>query len=363
MKKDFLINSSEVNAYTIPTDFSEADGTLEWNSTTIIIVTLVAENKKGIGYTYATTASARIIQDLLFPLLQNKNPLDIPILREKMYGAIRNNGRYGICSMAISAVDNALWDLKAKLLNVPLVSLLGKMKDGIPVYGSGGFTTYSNKQMEKQFSEWMELGIKMFKMKIGRSFEDDKKRIAEARKIIGSAELFIDANGAYSVKQAIEAADYASQFNVKWFEEPVSSDNLEGLNFLREKLPMNITAGEYGYDSIYFRSMLEENAVDVLQLDATRCGGISGFLEAAVLSKSFFIPASAHTAPSVHIAPCCSVSNVQHIEYFHDHARIEKMFFDGVIIPKDGILYPDLSRNGIGIELKEKDAEKFKVGF
>jgi L-alanine-DL-glutamate epimerase-like enolase superfamily enzyme len=290
--------------------------------------------------------------------------MNIPSLLSEMIRSIRNLGRPGISSMAIAAVDNALWDLKSKLLNIPLTTLLGAIRQKIAVYGSGGFISYSDKQLQNQFEGWANAGIRMMKMKIGRDLNEDKKRIRKAKEIIGDqCELFIDANGAYSVKEAMEVAQYAAQYNVKWFEEPVSSDDLEGLSMIRKASPagMNITAGEYGYSSEYFRRMLSSSAVDVLQIDATRCAGISGFMEASVLSSAFSIPVSAHTAPAVHLAPCCSAKNVMHIEYFHDHARIEQMLFDGPKFPVEGFLIPDTNSIGAGIAFRHADAEKFRV--
>jgi L-alanine-DL-glutamate epimerase-like enolase superfamily enzyme len=282
-----------------------------------------------------------------------------------MVHSIRNLGRAGICSMAIAAVDIALWDLKSRLLGIPLTTLLGKKSSSVPVYGSGGFTSYSISQLQKQFHDWAEEGIKMMKMKIGRDRVADRKRIRAAREVIGDEiDLFIDANGAYTPQQALEVAKYSSQYNVSWFEEPVSSDNLAGLSFIRSQAPpgMNITAGEYGYDSYYFRQMLSAQAVDVLQIDATRCAGISGFLHAIALSEAFSIPNSAHTAPSIHIAPCCSTGNILHIEFFHDHARIEKILFDNVPQPVNGFLSPN-EDIGSGIEFRNSDAEKFRIQF
>ncbi len=184
--------------------------------------------------------------------------------------------------MAISAVDNALWDLKARLLDLPLVNLLGAVRDGVPVYGSGGFTSYSHEQLQKQLGGWVDSGIPRVKMKVGTHPEKDVERVGVAREAIGSqAELFVDANGAYSRKQAIEFAyRFKNDLGVTWFEEPVPSSDLSGLNFIRDSAPagMDITAGEYGYDIVYFRRMLESFAVDVLQADATRCAGITGFL-------------------------------------------------------------------------------------
>jgi L-alanine-DL-glutamate epimerase-like enolase superfamily enzyme len=173
--------------------------------------------------------------------------------------------------------------------------------------------------------------------------------------------LFVDANGAYSRKQALEQAQAFAESGVSWFEEPVPSDDLAGLRLLRDHAPagMEITAGEYGYDLVYFRRMLEAGAVDVLQADATRCAGITGFARAAALCEAFGLPLSSHCAPSIHLHPCCAVAPVRHLEYFHDHVRIEGMLFDGVQSPVQGMLYPDLSRPGLGLELKRTDAERY----
>jgi L-alanine-DL-glutamate epimerase-like enolase superfamily enzyme len=366
LKNQFAISDCRVNAYFSPTDAPETDGTFEWNSTTLVLVSITADNVEGIGYTYAHAAAARLIQDTLLPLLKNKNCMNVPGIWAEMVRSIRNLGRPGICSSAIAAVDNALWDLKAKLVNISLSELLGRAKEKIPVYGSGGFTSYSIERLQKQFSDWAEQGIRMFKMKIGRDEQQDRKRIKAARKAIGDdAELFIDANGAYDARQALDMAAFSSDYHVKWFEEPVSSDNLNGLAFIREHAPvgMAITAGEYGYDQTYFKNMLQANAVDVLQLDATRCAGITGFMEAAALSKGFHIPNSAHTAPSIHIAPCCALTDMLHIEYFHDHARIEQMLFEGTVLPKEGCLAPNLSQPGMGLLFKKNDAKKYEINF
>ncbi len=364
MKENIKIKNIEVSAYTIPTETPESDGTLEWDSTTIVIVEISAGDKKGIGYTYSHHAAAILIKEKLKNVIKNKNALDINFCWNEMVKSIRNLGRPGIASCAIAAVDSALWDLKAKLLDVPLVKLLGQIRDGVDVYGSGGFTSYSIKQLKDQLSGWVNEGMQSVKMKIGREPDKDIYRVEEARKAIGDKpELFVDANGAYSVKQALSKADKFSEQFVTWFEEPVSSDNLSGLNQIRNSInhQIEVTAGEYGYDTTYFNQMLSNKAVDVLQADATRCAGITGFLKASDLCEAYHVPFSAHTAPSIHLHPCCALKPLRNIEYFFDHIRIEKMFFDGFPEQKDGKISPDLSRYGLGIELKRNDAEKFKI--
>lgn len=356
------IKQIKVSSYKVPTDFPESDGTLEWNSTTLVLVQAEAGNEVGLGYTYADSATATLIQDLLAEVVEGRDAMETSACWMAMVRRIRNLGRPGISSMAISAVDTALWDLKARLLQLPLVTLLGAVRESVPVYGSGGFTSYSNEQLQKQFQGWMEEGIPRVKMKIGRDAEADIGRVRAARLAIGpNTELYVDANGAYSRKQALAQAAKFVEFNVKWFEEPVSSDDLAGLRLLRDRAPaiMEIAAGEYGYDLGYFRSMLDAGAVDVLQADLTRCGGITGFLQVAALCQAHHVPLSGHTAPALHMHVGCAAVPLRHLEYFHDHVRIEQMFFDGVPAPVNGELRPDLSRPGMGMEFKQPDAQRF----
>jgi L-alanine-DL-glutamate epimerase-like enolase superfamily enzyme len=351
-------------AYTIPTDGPESDGTLTWNSTTLVLVHIEGGGSKGVGYSYADSATAALIRDKLADLLTGQDALAINARWHDMAVAIRNLGRPGISSMGISAVDAALWDLKAKVLDLPLAALLGTARPSIPVYGSGGFTSYSIEQLQQQLGGWMEDGMKRVKMKIGRDPGNDLRRVQAARDAIGNAaELFVDANGAYQRKQALAFAENAADQGVTWFEEPVSSDDLPGLRLMRDRGPagMAISAGEYGYDLPYFRRMLEAQAVDILQADATRCGGITGFLAVAALCEAFTVPLSSHCAPSLHLPLCCAAQQAVHLEYFHDHVRIEQMLFDGAMVADDGRLAPDLTRPGLGIEFKEQDAQCYRI--
>jgi L-alanine-DL-glutamate epimerase-like enolase superfamily enzyme len=354
-----------VSAFTIPTATPESDGTLEWEATTLVLVEVDGGGKTGIGFSYADTATAKLIHDNLIDIIIGRNALAVGGCWSAMITTIRNLGRPGICSMAISAIDNALWDLKARLLDLPLVSLLGQVRTAVPIYGSGGFTSYSITELQNQLAGWAASGITSVKMKVGREPHKDIARVTAAREAIGETEkLFVDANGAYSRKQALAMALSFSEMGVSWFEEPVSSDDLEGLRLIRDRAPpgMDISAGEYGYDSGYFRCMLQAGAVDVLQADATRCAGITGFMQAAALCQAFKLPFSGHCAPSIHVHPCCAATPVRNIEYFYDHVRIEKMLFDGVLEPQNGVLTPDLTRPGLGLELKSADAARYAIG-
>ena len=361
---DAPIERIEVAAYRIPTDAPESDGTLEWDSTTLVTVQIHAAGRCGIGYTYADAVTAALARDKLAPLLMQQDAIAIGARWKDMVAAIRNLGRPGICSMVISTLDTALWDLKGKLLGQPLALLLGAAHSEIPIYGSGGFTSYTQAQLQEQLQGWSDQGMKRVKMKVGREPDKDLHRIGAARAVIGEdTELFIDANGAYHRKQALDVAWRCSDLGVTWFEEPVSSDDLEGLRLLRDQGPpgMAISAGEYGYDLPYFRHMLEVQAVDILQADATRCGGVTGFMQVATLCDAFGISLSSHCAPALHLPLCCAAQKAVHLEYFHDHVRIEQMLFDGVRTPHYGTLTPDTTAPGLGIVFKEQDAQCYRI--
>ena len=354
----------EVAAYTVPTDFPESDGTLEWDSTTFVLVQATAGGRTGLGYTYTDAAAAGLIDNKLKSIVLGRDAMAVPGVWQALVNSVRNLGRPGLSATAISAVDAALWDLKGRLLDVPLVTLLGAVRDRVPVYGSGGFTSYPISRLQEQLAGWANQGICRVKMKVGREPERDIERVRAARSAIGDAcELFVDANGAYSRKQALEFAEAFAAAGAKWFEEPVSSDDLEGLRLIRGRAParMEIAAGEYGYDLVYFRRMLDAGAVDVLQADATRCAGITGFIRTAALCEAHSIPLSAHTAPALHAHVCCALGPVRHVEYFHDHVRIEQMFFEGILRPDRGSLRPDPGRPGLGIEFKSADARPYLV--
>lgn len=355
------VESVSVAAYRIPTATPESDGTFEWEATTLVAVHVQAGGERGFGYTYADPATARLIETLA-EHVKGENALDIERIWGALIYSVRNLGRRGIAAMAISAIDAALWDLKAKLFGAALVDLLGSVREAAPVYGSGGFTSYEIPELQEQLGGWAAAGIPRVKMKIGRDAKADRARVKAAREAIGNeCELFVDANGAYTVKQAISQAQHFANESVAWFEEPVSSDDLAGLRFIRERVPMDVAAGEYGYELQYFDEMLAAGAVDFLQADATRCCGITGFIKTAALCEARSIPLSAHCAPSLHAHLGCALLPLRHLEYFFDHARIESMLFDGALTPQNGALHPDRSSPGLGVELKEHDAERFAI--
>jgi len=364
---DLRVVRLNVSAYTIPTDLPEADGTLAWDTTTLVVVELdLQAGGSGLGFAYGHQAMVEVIKQTLTPKVIGIDVRDTGTAWSAMVKAIRNLGRPGLSSMAIAAVDLALWDAKARALDQPLHKLLGPVRESVPIYGSGGFTTYSMPQLLNQLAGWVGAGIPRVKMKIGtdwgRSWRADVARIAAVRDAIGDdAELFVDANGGYDRVQARKLGmRFAADFGVSWFEEPVSSDDLHGLAALVDALPLDVAAGEYGYDLNYFANMLAAGAVDVLQADVGRCGGITEWLRVAALSAAAQVPLSGHCGPAIHLHAATVPPNLRHLEYFHDHVRIENMLFDGIVRPQNGALTPAVTP-GNGYAFKHADAKPYRV--
>lgn len=351
-------------AFRIPTDAPESDGTLAWDATTLVLAQVQAGGATGTGYTYSDAAAATLVNGLLHDKLAGQDALDTQQRWNDMVAAVRNLGACGIAMTAISALDTALWDLKGKLLGQPLARLLGAGRGSIQAYGSGGFTSYDDGQLQSQLGGWAQQGFAAVKMKVGRDAAHDPHRVQLARRAIGDhVQLFVDANGGYGGAQAVAFANGAfAQSHVRWFEEPVPADDLHGLRVVCQRLPatMALAAGEYGWRERDFTRLLEAHAVDVLQADATRCGGITGFLQVAHLCTEHRVPLSSHCAPSLHVALCCHAPTAVHVEWFHDHVRIEQRLFDGAAEVVDGRVMPS-REPGLGLVFRDAQAREYSL--
>ena len=360
-----MCSSDLASAYEIPTETEkESDGTLEWNSTTLVLAQLRCGEHTGLGFTYGDKAAAEVISGKLASIVEGADPLMPEQAFARMQVQCRNLGQTGLVSMAISAVDIALHDLKAKLLGVCLADALPRFREGVPIYGSGGFTSYSDEQLREQVEGWMATGFRSVKIKVGRDKQRDPERVKVVRAVVGhDVDVMVDGNGAYVPSEALEWAARFRDQGVRYFEEPVTSDDLAGMAKVRRHAPpgMAIAAGEYGWNLPYFQRMLESGAVDILQADVTRCGGVTNMLRVDGLCKARSMPSSAHCAPAISAHVCCAMETLIHIEYFFDHYRIERMLFDGTLDPEDGLLTPDRSRPGLGLEFKHTDAERYLI--
>lgn len=365
---DAVVECLDVSVHTVPTDAPEADGTLAWDSTTMVLVRVGCGGYTGIGWTYGPPACAAVVGDQLAEIVLGADVLEVGGTFTAMVGRLRNAGRTGVAGYALSAVDVALWDLKARLLGLPLHRLLGAVRREVPVYGSGGFTSYDAGRLRDQLTGWaVEHRIPRVKIKIGESWgtapRRDLDRIAATRTAVGpDVELYVDANGAYGRKQAVRIMQAAADVDVRWFEEPVSSDDLVGLRQVRDAVRADVAAGEYGGDLTYFRRMCAAGAVDCLQADASRCGGITEWLRVAAVAAAHHLEISGHCAPHLHVHAAAAVPNLRHLEWFHDHVRIETMFFDGILDPTGGTLRPDPGAPGNGLTVRDDVVRRYQVG-
>jgi L-alanine-DL-glutamate epimerase-like enolase superfamily enzyme len=366
MPHDPVISRLIANAYTIPADTPESDGTLEWNETTIVLARAVSGDTMGIGYSYTHGSAALVIAKKLARVVCGRSAMDVGGAWRAMIRSIRDFGDTGIGAMAVAAVDAALWDCKARLLGIPLATLLGPRRRAVPACASGGFASYSDKQLCQQLARRVTEGFRMVKMKIGRDPDADRRRVREAREAVGGqTRLSVDANGAYGGKQALWMATTLAEEDVRQYEEPVSHRDVAGLRMIRERASkrLEIAAGKYGFELDYFRRLLEAQALDALRADATRCGP-TAFTELNALCAAFHIPLSSHAAPSLHLHFCCAAPAVTHMDYYHDHALIEHKLFDGAARPDGkGCIAPDWDRPGNGLLFKEKDAAPYEIRF
>jgi L-alanine-DL-glutamate epimerase-like enolase superfamily enzyme len=350
------IERAVVKFFDVPTEVPEKDGTLEWQSTGLVTLELYAQNHIGLGYTYADRATSEAIVQHGLPVILGRECGDHFILVEKIKKLCRNLGNSGISAMALSAIDIALWDLRARSLNISIQELLGIRRRNVSFYGSGLFLSNETSELTKQVHLFKELGIHKFKMKIGEDLEGDMARVRLVRDLIGKdSDIYVDANGAYNPKAALNIAYQLAKENVSWFEEPITSDDKRGLQYLRNNFPysLQLVAGEYCYQTADVLELLENKAVDVLMVDATRCEGISGMIIASHLARAFNIPFSTHCAPLLHGNIGVSFDNLLISENFYDHYLIERKYFEHQGSYENGKFIPDENQCGFGWKLRK----------
>jgi L-alanine-DL-glutamate epimerase-like enolase superfamily enzyme len=353
-----------VSVYKFPTPAPETDGTLRWEATVAVLVSLEAGGASGIGWTYSSPAAAAVVHDKLAAAVHDLDAFDVQSGWAAMHRACRNLGTKGLVMQAISAVDIAWWDLKARLLDVPLSTLFGHARSSVPIYGSGGFCSLDDTELRHQVHWWQSVGCRAMKIKIGENWGTDigrdLARVACLRNEAGAGvELMVDANGGYTVGQACRVGAELDDLGVTWFEEPVSSDDPAGLATVRSAVRADVTAGEYAADVFEMRSLLP--VVDCIQLDVTRCGGYTGWLRGAALAQAHNLEVSGHCAPSLHTPIAAATPNLRHVEWFADHARLEPLLVDGMPEARQGALHLRDELPGHGMTVSQQ-AEQYCVG-
>lgn len=357
------VDQLEVRALSFPTPAPESDGTLTWDHTSVVTVEARAGSRVGLGWSYTSPAAAEIIRSVLAAEVVGQDPSSPARLWERMHRACRNLGTRGVVMAAISAVDVALWDLRSKQLDLPLADLWGAQRTSVPVYGSGGFTSLSTDQLDEQVEGWLRAGCSAVKLKIGENWgcnvARDLDRVARVvARVHDAAEVMADADGAYSRSEAMRVGQDLDLLGVRWFEEPVSSEDLRGLGQLRDALNCEVAAGEYIWELSDASSMCD--AVNCVQLDVTRCGGFTGWRRCASYAHAAHVPVSAHCAPALHLPLGIADDALRNIEWFSDHVAVEDQLVEGAPVVRDGrIASGRPSTPGHGYQLK--DVSRFVV--
>ena len=325
---------------------------------------LTDEGLEGLGTGDGGRTAQLLINESLKPLLIGQDPLRIEKLWDDMFWRLRGVGRKGLAFAAISAVDIALWDLKAKYFNVPLYELLGAYTDSVPIYGSGGWTHFSVDELVAEQLGYVERGMKSVKMKVGKDFgqseKEDIARLAAVREAVGDEiEILIDANNGYYAKQAIRMAREFAPYRVGWFEEPVLADDIEGLAVIARAIDIPVATGEHEYSKYGFRELIARGGADIAQPDIGRVGGVTEWMKVAHLAHAFNLPVAPHAFQVVHLHVTCATPNLRIVEYLGASEEFDRLAYTEFPEPVDGMWSPNPDKPGLGLELNPDVVKKY----
>jgi len=303
-----------------------------------------------------------LIEDLLKPYVIGEDPLNTERIWEKMYWGSLSSGRRGAAISAISAMDVAIWDLKGKILNQPIHRLLGGYRDAVSTYGSSINLNYTREELVKETADYVESGFKMVKMKIGRKDpNDDLQRIKLVRETIGpNVDLALDVNNGWSLITAIRMAKKLEQYDIYWLEEPILADEIDNLAKLADETSIPIALGENHYTKWEFKELMERRAVEIVQADILKCGGVTEFIKIAAMADAYGLPVCPHGSAYISVPVVAAVPNGLFSEYIQGiHDPMGQVFIDP-IKARNGEVIPS-NKPGFGIELNEEAIKKMKV--
>ena len=321
---------------------------------------------EGLGTGTGGPAVRAVIEHNLKDVLIGEDPFDVERLWESMFWRVRGFGRKGVAFCAISCVDVALWDLKAKALGVALYKLLGPYTDTVPIYGSGGWTSFTEAELVREQVGYVERGIPRVKMKVakdfGRAEREDIRRLAAVRKAVGDdVEIYVDANNGYYAKQAIRMAREFEQYGIGWFEEPVLADDIDGLAAVARATPIPVATGEHEYTKYGFKELIARGGADIVQPDVGRVGGITEWLKVAHLAHAFNLPVAPHAVQLVHLHLACATPNLKVVEYLGVSEEGDRIWYTDFPQPRNGMWSPYPDRPGLGLELSPQAVELYSV--
>lgn len=319
---------------------------------------------RGLGFAYSVEGGGRALKmiatDDLAPLLIDEDPLDHERLGAKVYWRLQGIGRRGLVAHAYSAVDLALWDIKGKAAGLPLYKLLGGARESAPVYGSDtGWLWMSPEEIIEASRPYLDQGMMGIKLKVGSANpEADAERVTRIREAFGEdIWLGVDANQRYDYGTALSMGFFfEEELGVDWFEEPISCEDVEGHARLASKLDVPIALGETLFGRDEFQSYLQRGAVDVLQPDITKVGGLTAWLKIAALAEQYHRPLAPHLLPEVSVHLACGLPQVRMVEYM---PWLYPAFIEPPAIVNGQMVPP--KRPGLGLDIRPDAVEKYRV--
>ena len=348
------IEELDAAVYAIPTDRALEDATQSFDTLELVVVRVrLADRTEGMGITYTIGEGAEAIaaftESVLRPLLVGSDPAP-----RHAYESMRTGttfvGREGMSELAIAAVDIALWDAAARGAEEPLVSYLGGSHRSVPVYEThGGWLHLSREELLETASRVGEEGYAGMKMKLGRGHAEDERRVRAVREELPDrCELMLDANCGYTVDEAIRFTRRVSNLDLAWLEEPLEKDDYVGYATLRDRVEIPIATGENFYSPTAFKQVLALDAVDILQPDVCRVGGITPWVRVAELGAAWGCPVIPHYIEPIHLHLAAAVENVPYIE--HHSTVLDRVMTDPPVI-EDGLMEPaEIPGHGVRFE-------------
>lgn len=301
----------------------------------------------------------------LTPQLIGEDPINVERLWHKMW-VPKLIGRRGLTTRAISAIDIGLWDIRAKVANLPLYKLLGGFRDRVPTYIAGGYYEEGKglKELAREMEENVEMGARAIKMKVGAvSIAEDVERVKTVRQAVGPVvKVMVDANCAYRHYQAIQLAKRIEEFDVFWFEEPVAADDYEGCRRLAEATSIPIATGENEYTRYGFRDLIEHHSAAILNADAKVLGGVTEFLKVAALAQAHDLDIAPHGSQDIHVHLVAAIANGLILEFYRDSVdpMWGKIYHHTLRLNDDGTVSPP-NVTGIGADPNYENLAPYRV--
>ena len=348
----------------LPLSSNLADSThvldrIEW----ILVDVVTDEGHTGhahmLTFDYGPELLKGIVDTELKDLVVGQNPLLIEKIRGDCLKQVEYIGHSGVAAWGVAAIDIALWDILGKHLNSPVAFLLGACRDSVPIYGSGGWLSYSMDQLLEEVTSYARRGFKGVKMKVGSgNMKQDVERVKAVRKAIGDdLIMMVDANQGWNTHEARQFYRQVQDCNIFWFEEPIPKDDWDGYANLANALDIPLATGEREYSLSNFREMLTRRAASVIQPDALRIGGITQWMKLARLCEAFGVRVASHFYKEIDVHCLAACPNALFLEYF---PWLDALLVHPLEISAGVAKVP--ARPGLGIEIKPEAIQEFRVG-